>query len=132
MAKHPTVRYVAAVLVLSAACGLTARAYGQVAPSDQLCITTFNKGLGKIAKAQGQAVGRCVSDFAAGRLVSTTPETCLVTDLFGRLNSTITRAASSISSRVRCETSYATTLYKPIGEMKRCCSFSLGASPARM
>src|SRR5207244_11182219 len=50
-------------------------------------------------KGTGQAVGRGIGDFAAGRLVSTTPETCLVTDLFGRLNSTITRAASSISSR---------------------------------
>src|SRR5438105_9282382 len=99
MAEHPAARYVAAVIALSAVCGLTPGAYGQVPASDQQCITAFNKGVGKIAKAQGQAVGRCVSDFAAGRLVSTTPETCLVTDLFGRLNSTITRAASSISSR---------------------------------
>ena len=99
MAEHRTAREVAAVTVLSAVCGLMTPAYGQVPPSGQLCITTFNKGIGKIAKAQGQAVGRCVSDFAAGRLVSTTPETCLVTDLFGRLNATTTRALASINSR---------------------------------
>ena len=77
MAEHPTARYVAAVIVMSAVYGLTPAAYAQVPPSEQLCISTFNKGLGKIAKAQGQGVSRCITDFAAGRLVSTTPEACL-------------------------------------------------------
>src|SRR5437763_1697533 len=99
MAEHPTARYVGAVIVLSAVCALTSGSYGQVAPSEQLCITTFNKGIGKIAKAQGQGVGRCISDFAAGRLVSTTPESCLVSDASGRLHSAVTRAVGSVSSR---------------------------------
>ena len=99
MAEHPTARYVAAVIALSAVCGLTARVYGQVPPPDQSCITTFNKGVGKIAKAQGKAVGRCLTDFAVGRLVSTTPETCLVTDVFGRVATTTNRALASITSR---------------------------------
>ena len=99
MAEHPTARYVAAVIALSAVCGLATAVYAQVPPSEQLCISTFNKSLGKIAKAQGQGVGRCITDFAAGRLVSTTPEACLVSSALGRLSSTVTRAVASISSR---------------------------------
>jgi cysteine-rich repeat protein len=99
MAEHPTARYVAAVIVLSAVSGLTARAYAQVPRSGQLCITTFNKGMGKVAKAQGQAAGKCISDFAAGRLVSTTPETCLVTDASGRLSRTTAKVATSINTK---------------------------------
>src|SRR6185369_10400673 len=63
------------------------------------CITTFNKGVGKVAKVQGKAVGKCVNDFAAGRLVATTPETCFVTNLFGRLNTTTQSAVTSINLR---------------------------------
>src|SRR2546427_813099 len=99
MAEQRTGRYVAAVIALSSLCGLTVPARAQVSASEQACITTFNKGVGKIAKAQGQSVGKCVRDFAAGRLVLTTPETCLVTDVFGRLNTTITRAVTSIDAR---------------------------------
>jgi cysteine-rich repeat protein len=99
MAEKPTARYVAALMVLSAFCGLTTRSYGQVSRSEQSCIATFNKGIGKVAKAQGQAVGKCLNDFAAGRLVSTTPETCLVTDVFGRVSTTTNLALKSISSR---------------------------------
>ena len=38
-----------------------------------------------------------VGDFAAGRLVSTTPETCLVTNAVGRLNATVARALKPIA-----------------------------------
>ena len=38
---------------------LGAPAHGQVTTSAQRCITTFNKGIRQVAKAQGKIVNRC-------------------------------------------------------------------------
>src|SRR5581483_6809560 len=99
MAEYPTARYVAAVLAVSAVCGLTHRADAQVPRSAQTCITTFNKGIGKVAKAQDTAGGKCITDFASGRLVSTTPELCLISDPSGRVGSPTTRVATQAGTR---------------------------------
>ena len=98
MTEQRTARYVAAVIALASLCRATAPARAQVSEGGQACITTFNKGVGKIAKAQGKTVRKCVSDFAAGQLVSMTPEMCLVTDVSGQVNRTVTAAVSSTNA----------------------------------
>ena len=88
--------------ILTVMCGVTAVS-AQVPSGDQSCITTFNKGVAAVAKAQGKLVAKCVRDFASGKLVSITPEQCLVADLFGRLQGTINKAASADHVEVRRE-----------------------------
>jgi len=94
--------------ILTVMCGVTA-ASAQVSSSDQSCITTFNKGVAAVAKAQGKLVAKCVRDFASGKLVAITPEQCLVADLFGRLQGTINKAASATMSRCGPSTPFGTT-----------------------
>ena len=99
MAEQRTARYVASVIVLGSLWGLTAPAHAQVSKDTQACITTFTKGVGKIAKAQGTAVRNCVKKFAAGQLVSMTPEACLLTDVSGKVNNATTGAVTSITAK---------------------------------
>ena len=78
-------RLFAGAIALLMAGGVAREATAQVSVADKACISAFNKGVRKVAKAQGKIVKKCLSDFAAGRLVSTTPEDCVRSDPNGDL-----------------------------------------------
>ena len=66
-------RLLAAVAVV-ACIGFASAATAAVSPQDQKCITAFNKSLRNVAKAQSGIIKKCLTEFAAGKLSNTTPE----------------------------------------------------------
>src|SRR6185503_10053933 len=85
-------RLLAVGAIVAVVCSaLASAATAQVSSADQKCITTFNKGLRKVAKTQGQVVSKCIKDFASGRLL-TTVESCVVSDPGGKLQRAIDKA----------------------------------------
>lgn len=89
----------AAIAVAVVLAGWARPVHAQVPSADQACINAFNKGLSTVAKAQGKNVRKCLSDFASGKLVGTTPEACLVTDLFGRVSGAINKAVTTTTTK---------------------------------
>jgi len=82
--------------------GLTGVASAQIPSKDQACIAAFNDGIRKVAKAQGKVVAKCLSLFASGKLASSTPENCVLSDP----NSTVSKAAQRATDKInkKCAT----------------------------
>lgn len=70
-----------------------------VSTADQSCINAFNKGVRKVAKAQGGIIKKCLADFASGKLTSMTPEACIVSDSGNDLNRAVQSAYSKAASK---------------------------------
>jgi cysteine-rich repeat protein len=77
---------------------LASAATAQVSSADQKCIATFNKGIRKVAKTQGQVISKCIKDFASGRLL-TTVESCVLSDPGGKLQRAIDKATGQVADR---------------------------------
>jgi len=73
---------------------LAGSAAAQVAPQDRACITAFNKSIRTVAREQSRIIKKCVRDFAAGRLVATTPEACVRSDPSGKVSRAAQRAVT--------------------------------------
>lgn len=79
--------------------GIDQRATAQVTRDELKCITTFNKSVRKIAKTHGKIVRKCLYDFAAGRLIATTPEQCILDDPRGKLDRAVTKATKKVDKK---------------------------------
>lgn len=98
--ENPTVRRFAIRVAIGLLCAFTAGpASAQLAKQDQLCITTFNKGIRQVAKVQSQIIRKCLTDFAAGRLSTATPEVCVRSDPRGKLEAAIEKAAAKTADK---------------------------------
>ena len=86
---------VAVLLGVSSAGSVSAQPTRQ----DQLCIATFNKGVRSVSKVQGQIISKCLRDFAAGRLTTSTPEGCIRTDLNGKLSPAVDKAVAKVADK---------------------------------
>ena len=85
------------------------RAGADVSAADQRCQTGFNKSVRDVAKAHGHVVRDCLKDFAAGRLVTTTPELCVRSDPRGLLERAVTRAAGQADDRCPAPPAFGVT-----------------------
>lgn len=87
------------LVALMAGLAATPAAEAKLPRHQQTCITTFNKSLRDLTRAQARTVTRCLADYAAGRLVAATPEDCLRSDAGRRLGKTAGRAIGSAGER---------------------------------
>jgi len=85
--------------VLLVCAGLAHPTHAQVSSADRKCITSFNKGVRKVAKAQGQIIRKCLKDFASGSLAATTPENCIRTDPNNRLTKAVDKAIAIFNDK---------------------------------
>jgi len=74
-------------------------AQAQVSSADTSCITTFNKGIRKVAKAQSLVIQKCLKDFASGKLSSTTPEVCVRSDPKNKVSGAVAKATDKINEK---------------------------------
>jgi len=70
-------------------------------PDQRKCINELNKNLAKVAKAQGKAICKCISDGSKGKLTGTI-EACLTADNGGKVakaeNKTIAKAGQKCTT----------------------------------
>jgi hypothetical protein len=92
-------RYRAAAAVASfALAGLAAPAEAVLPRDQEVCLATFGKAVRDVAKVQAKTASRCLKKFAAGTLVGSTPEACLLSDPGGRLARTAGTVAVKIAA----------------------------------
>ena len=77
--------------------GFLGTAAAQIPSPDQRCIGAFNLGVRKVAKAQAGVIKKCLSDFASGRLSSSTPEDCIQSDPKNKVQSAIDKATAKVA-----------------------------------
>lgn len=109
MANRGTRLLATALLCGALLAGLAGAAGAQVSASDQRCIAAFNQGVRKVAKAQSKIVKKCLADFAAGRLISTTPEDCVTSDPKGRLQKAVDKATAKTALQCSSPPGFGTT-----------------------
>ena len=78
---------------------LAVRAEAQVTTAERRCVTAFNKAVRGVAKAHAKVVRGCLKDYAAGRLVNTTPELCVRSDERGGLGRAVSKANAQVIDR---------------------------------
>ena len=98
-ARRASVAIAASALVALACGGLARPASAQVSSDDLRCIATFNKSIRKVVKAHARLVHKCLSNFAAGRLASATPEACIASDPGGKVAATIAKETDKINRK---------------------------------
>jgi cysteine-rich repeat protein len=92
-------RRVACATLIAVLCALDGTARAQISARDQTCITTFNKSIRSVTRAESTIVKKCLLDFAAGRLLNTTLDDCVRADATGALSRAVQKASAKIGQK---------------------------------
>jgi cysteine-rich repeat protein len=89
----------AGTLTVVVCAGFAPAVSAQLSSQDKNCIATFNKSVRKVAKAHGQIISKCLKDFSRGKLISTTPEGCLLEDPTGSLQRAVLKETAKTTEK---------------------------------